>query len=348
MKKKIISIQTVSMILGFVLLSTCLMACGAVKDASEKIPESSQTNKDSSSGLVDDESSVGTGNSEESLDDELDSLEANFMTKGDLIVANEGSDVVVLLDSDGNFKKIVYNESNFSHTITGLSWKEDTKEVLITVSGSGEVIAVSAIDGSSRTVISGSVLSSGVYDVVELSNGLLLVAEYSTLKLFNQSGIPQSWNSPAQPRAEEVAATSDGGFVVCSSHNNTGRVEKYHVNGTSDGAFKVVNASAAYSNANRAYGCKQLSNGKFVVSWDGSEEAIAILSEDLSAEELVYQEPSILRSPRGVEEKENGNILVLDSYFHHIVELDSDLELVRVFGDTVLNSPAQIIEVPTL
>lgn len=274
---------------------------------------------------------------------------ATYMLEGELVVTNYYSDSALLLDSDGNFKEILYNVENNQEQVVGVNWNNSTNEVVLSINGwPDRLIAISAIDGSQRVVVQTNQFNGSTLGVTVNSNGEYYAIETHRVEKFDSNGIRiNNGNFPTGNlfnNLSQINLHSDGGFLVCGYGGD--RVAIYNENGVQQ--FSAVSGISGTTNG---FGCNQLSSGEVVTSWDGSSDTITVYNSDLSTTLASFSDTSILPAPRGIGIKANGNILVTDASYHYIVELsynsdDNSLSFVRSIGGGLLNYPWQVIEIP--
>ena len=122
--------------------------------------------------------------------------EGNLIESGDIVIANNMSDVILLLKPDGEYKAVLYNLRNTAETVWGLSWDSETKEVLATVDGSDRVVAIENKKGTVRTILSdGNLTGTPLRGIMRLPGGDYLIAEDNSVERFSFSGnrISNSW-----------------------------------------------------------------------------------------------------------------------------------------------------------
>lgn len=272
------------------------------------------------------------------------SRDGALMSPGDIVVSNQTSDSALLLDKDGNLKKIIYNAANNLEQIFGVNWNNQTNEVLLTINGSPDrVLAVSAYDGSIREAVRHPQLNGNIYGVAADSNGDFLVIETSRIEKFtaNNSRV----NNGTFPTGNILTAStqinmlSTGDFVLCGT--TTDRVRIYN-----SSAVQQAEAQSGVAGTTNAYGCAESSNGNIISTWDGTTDTVIVFNSDLSSQLFTYSDTNYIGAPRGVTVKANGNILVTDNTYEWIVELDDEANFIRTLGSGILNNPWQLIEIP--
>ena len=269
---------------------------------------------------------------------------SNFVVQpGDVVVTNITNDSVVLLDSTGNFKRVLYDVQNNVEIPYGVGWKSDTLEVLVAIDGADRVMAISAIDGSSRAFIQTPFLNGAIRGVAQLRDGSVIVAESNAIEKFDTNGNRITTGFPLTGginNVENVYPKADGGFIVCARGGDV--VRTY----TAAGVMQNTTASGIGGTTD-GYGCSELSDGRIVTAWSGSTDTVSIYNSSLSTSLTTYSDTTIAPSPRGVAQLANGNIIVADATYHHIIEVSSsDGSFVGTFSSYGLSSPNQLYVIP--
>ena len=269
-----------------------------------------------------------------------------YAQTGDIVVTNYNSDSAMLLDAEGNFKSVIYNVTNNStDQIMGVAWDSVKKKIVLSISGSTDrVVSISPLDGSSSEVIVNTQFNGTPWGLTVDTSGNYLLIETSAIEKFdsNYQRVSDATFpvSLAMINPIQIGNVPSLGFVVCSAQSD--------VVSTFDNSFNVINSkTSTITDTNDAYGCGSDDEGNIYVSWYGTTSTIAKYNTDFSSELLTYSDISVLRSPRGIAVKSNGNILVTDVHFHYIVELDSSFNFVRNLGAGYLNYPWHVLEIPS-
>ncbi|WP_127714253.1 hypothetical protein [Halobacteriovorax sp. HLS] len=269
---------------------------------------------------------------------------SNFVVQpGDVVVTNITNDSVVLLDSTGNFKRVLYDVQNNVEVPYGVGWKADTLEVLVAVDGADRVMAISAVDGSARALIQTPFLSGSIRGVAQLTDGSIIVAESNGVEKFDTNGNRITTGFPLTGginNVENVYPKADGGFIVCARGGDV--VRTY----TAAGVLQNSTASGIGGTTD-GYGCTELSDGTIATSWSGSTDTVSIYNSSLSSASATYNDTTTVPSPRGVAQLANGNLIVADATYHHIIEINpADGSFVGTFSSYGLSSPNQIYVIP--
>lgn len=241
---------------------------------------------------------------------------------GDLIISNQGTDSVLLFDSSGKYKDVVYDLPTANgEAITGISENTLTGEILLAVDGTPDrVIAIKKSDLSSREYIRDANLTGTIRGITFLTSGDVLVTETSNIEKFDLIGYrvtTGSWPKALQTTGSGVDALSGGGFVHCSTGSDV--VRTYDAAGT-----QVATVSSGIAGTTDAIDCKVASDAGIIVAWSGTTDTIRKYSADLGTSTWSYSSLSVLSTPSGVAVRANGNVLALDSVLNHVVEITFD------------------------
>ena len=141
---------------------------------------------------------------------------------------------------------------------------------------------------------------------------------------------------------QDVKALQDGRWIATST---TQAVRLYEDSVT---AFAAVATAAIPVGTTAAHGVAELSNGKFLVSWEGAAtDYLSIYNADLTLDEHVFgNNQAVLIAPRGVAQKANGNYLVADNTRDYVLEINSDGQVVRIIGQGILDGAYSVLVVP--
>ncbi|ATH08520.1 hypothetical protein BIY24_11335 [Halobacteriovorax marinus] len=266
-----------------------------------------------------------------------------YILPGDIVVSNITNDSVVVYSSDGVFKRVIYDLENNAEVPYGVGWKHDTLEVMVAVDGSDRVMGISAIDGSVRTIIQSASLSGSIRGVTQLVDGSILVAESNGIEKFTTNGVRVTDGFPLNGginNVENVFAKADGGFVVCARGGDVTRT--YEADGTMENS-----TASGIGGTTDGYGCTELDDGTIASAWSGSTDTISFYDSGLTTLGYSYNDTSLLPSPRGVAQLANGNIVVADATYHHLVEIDAGSgDFVGILASSGLSTPNQIVVIP--
>lgn len=274
-------------------------------------------------------------------DPSTDTPAADCMISGDILVTNSGSSAVVLLDTDGNFKRVVYNVNN-SEKIYGINWLSGNSEFIIAIDGVDRVVAVSKTDCSSRDYIVDSNLNGNLRGITQVSNGDILIVETDNIERFTSTGLrinSSGWPKALQTGGTQLSAIPAGGFVQCSLTADV--VRTYNDAGT-----QLATKASGIAATTDGVGCIVMANGNIATAWSGTTDSVAIYNSSFTTTVATYSNLGVLAAPGGIAQRANGNLLVLDRTFNYIVELTSAGTFVNVIGDGVLSTPEFISVVP--
>lgn len=259
---------------------------------------------------------------------------------GNVIVSTTGNDAVFMFDSDGNFLDLLYALPASAGQVYGMTWNAPTQEVLVAIDAPDYVVAIDPATKASRLAFIHGQFAGNIRGIAYLPVSQdIVVAETSGIERFRQDGtrVTSGWplsggnlNSPWS-----LSTRASGGFVAC----NVGGSDVVQTIGE-DG----VEIDSVVVGGN-PYGCKELSDGRIAVARQTGDE-LRIYSSDLSTLELTWSDTVSMTDPRGVGELGNGNILISDVSYDHIVVITPSGTLVKEFGRSVLNDPNDIVVVP--
>lgn len=247
----------------------------------------------------------------------------DVIQSGDIVVSNQGADSVLLFDSTGVFKDVIFEISTVNgEAITGITENSLTDEVLVAVDGTPDrVMAIKKSDLSSREYIRDNTNFTGtIRGLTFLTSGDTLVVETSNIEKFDSMGYrvtTGSWPKSLQTTGSGLDALSNGGFIHCST--GTDVVRTYDDAGT-----QVATVSSGIAATTDAADCKVSTDGGIVAAWSGTTDTIRKYSADLSTATWSYSSLSVLSTPSGIAVRANGNVLAMDSVFNHVVEISFD------------------------
>lgn len=284
---------------------------------------------------------------------ESSSNDANLIQSDDIIVSNTGNDSIILLDPDGVYKATLVDAQTSNQIVyNGLGYDAVSKQILYVndhaVAIFESINALSLFDGSSRTVLNNNQLAGTMPGVARLTNGDYLVLETATtVEKFNASGIRQGapFIGAAANAVVDMNPLLNGGFVLCASAT-AGTVRTYNAAG-------VIQATATSATpvpslgAWAASSCAQTPEGNIVVAYSNAAgDAVRMYNSALTTTLWTYQDTNLLTTPGKVTVRSNGNVLVSDTGFHHIIELSPTGTFLRTIGGAVLSTPTHILAVP--
>ncbi len=262
----------------------------------------------------------------------------------DLVVTNYSGDAALLLDKDGNFKKLLYNVDNNKEQVVGVNWNSFNNRIVLSINGVPDrVISINPFDGEYTEVVKDSQYNGNTFGLAVDNQGSYLLIESHRLEKYSKKGIRiNDANFPTGNlvnNLSQVSINKEGNIIVCGYGGDRVKVYDDEIN-------QLASTASGIGGTTNAYGCKGNKSGQIVASWDGSSDAVVIYNSDLTIEEFRFQDTTLLTAPRGVEIKKNGNILVADATYHYLLELTPELEYVRTIGGGILNYPWGILEIP--
>lgn len=237
------------------------------------------------------------------------------LASGDIIVSTAGTGAVIALESDGTYKRTLYEplvDGNINDRTYGLHWDSSTRQLYVAVEYTlGRKIIVVDGDDYSLSVLTADVvgLSAALRGMSALSGGDLLVAVNGGTKIerYTTAGvrITAGWPLTAVTGVQDVDGTTDGGLLVCGGAANT--VQKRNSAG-------AVTSSTTYTGGT-AVGCLELSGGNVAVAWQhatAGSDRVRVYNSTLGSIVTDFSN-SFLTNPVGVAQKPDGNLLVVES-----------------------------------
>lgn len=276
----------------------------------------------------------------------------NLVKSGDIVVVNTGNDTILLLDEAGEFKEALLDSSTDPSLIyNALAYDSSLDQILVAydskVATSDRIIGISLWDGKVSNVLSNGNLNGVLTGVARLNNGSLVVLEgTTTMELFDAASVRSGnpFSAAITANGVDVQPLANGGYVVCST-GTANTVRTYSVAGvlaaTATSALPLPTLGALASS-----GCKQNAAGNIVVAYSGATDHIRSYNSTLTTINWTFNDPNVLATPGKIAFRKNGNILITDTGFNHIVELNSSGGFVRTIGGSVLTTPLSLIVIP--
>ena len=269
----------------------------------------------------------------------VDENSNSIVASGDILVANDTSDAIYLMNSDGEFKRVIYNHINTENAY-GVNYYQG--KVLIGVDGVDRILTFDTDTAEVETAIVNPGLTGTLRGLTGLAGGDYLVIETNALERFDanfERVTSNGWPKTLMTTPNQINPLADGGFVMCAT--GTDAVRLYAEDGT-----QTATASSPGAGATNPYGCVELDDGRIAAVWEGTSDRVVVYSADLSSSTVVFNDISIISNPRSIAQAANGNLLIADYDRDLIVELTPAGTYVRTIGDTVLNNPAMIAVIP--
>lgn len=269
------------------------------------------------------------------------------ITSGDIIVSNFGTKSVIALDSSGNYKRTLYSDlvSN-GMAPYGLAYNSSTQELLVAVDGTSDfIVAIDIATGDQRTFYIGGVLSGNIRDIAISLAGEVAVVETNAFERFNLAGTSLGNANPTLTTISGIKALSAGGYVACATAG-TNNLK------TLSSIFATVNQVTVATNL--PYDCMELDDGTIGFVQSGATDGVSIRTNGAGLPQIALYDngaggelsTAVLSDPRGMTQRANGNILVSDYAYHHIVEMTSSGVYIDTLGGDVLNQPMFMVIIP--
>lgn len=252
----------------------------------------------------------------------LGSEDSNLIQSGDILISNGGTDSVLLFDSTGTFKDVIFDITAVNgEAIYAISENTITDEILVAVDGTPDrIMAIKKSDLSTREFIRDTNLTGNIRGMTYLTSGDTLVVETSNVEKFDSMGYrvtTGSWPKALQTTATGLGALAGGGFIHCSTGSDV--VRTYDASGV-----QVATAASGIAATTDVTDCKVAPDGSIVVAFAGTTDTIRNYSSDLATINWDYSSLSVLSSPTGVAVKSDGAVLALDSVLNHLIEIKFD------------------------
>lgn len=282
---------------------------------------------------------------------ESSSDDVNLIQSGDIVIVNNNSDAILLLNSDGTYKEaLVDSPTDATLLFGGVTYDRTNNQLLYlhdsTTNANDAVRAISLYDGEVSTYLTNSNLAGVLPGLARLTGGELVVLETTTVveKFLADRTRITPFTPTLTATVLDIRDLNDGGFMVCNNAT-TNSVRTFSVAGVT--VATATSASPAPSlGALAPSGCDQGPNGNIAVVYSGATDSVRMYNSALSTISWTFSDNNVLTTPGRLSVGPNGHTYVIDTGFNHIVEIDENGSLVQTIGGTVLSGPAQILVVP--
>lgn len=285
---------------------------------------------------------------------ESSSNDVNLIQSGDIVVVNTGNDTIVLLDSNGTYKSVLFDsQTDATLSFGGLAYDSINKKILFTYDSTtaalDSVRSIDLFEGTTTSLISNANLNGTLPGIARLTGGELMVLEgTNTIEKFLSTGV-RSGNpflATLTTNVADISKLASGGFVTCSS-GTTNTVRTYNADGTVvASATSAAPVGVPALGAQASTSCLEDVSGNIIVAYSGATDAVRAYNSTMTTVEWTYTNTAHLTTPGKLAKRSNGNILVTDTGFNHIVELDPNGVFVQIIGGAVLSTPSNIVVVP--
>lgn len=204
--------------------------------------------------------------------------------------------------------------------------------------------AVSVVDGSYRNLIINVNLTTPLRGVSVLTDGSILVTHANLVHKFSSTGTritAGSWPKTLMNSPQQISATSDGGFALCS--DNVDLVRTYNAAGTQ----VATSTASGIATTTDVFACMVLSDGRIVNAWNGTTDTVSLWSSNFSSRTNIYADTAVMANPRGIAQRANSNLLITDATNNYIIEIDLSGNFIQTFAGSILNGPTSIFVVPS-
>lgn len=262
------------------------------------------------------------------LNQELKSSYSNlFINRGELIAVSYTERDMSSYNFRTGKQKQVTNVSRVLDTARGSVWLRDTNELAVTLDGRDRVVAINAVDGTTRDLIVNGGLNGVIRSMTQLEDGDLLIIESNNIERFSVNGQRRTIGWPISlPSGTQIRVLDNGNFIACAG-GTTDQARIYDP----DGNQLFASSGPA---GHDARGCEELNDGRIVVSWSGASDQIIVYNSDLTNPQVLIRNSDIgiMPAPNSLAVTKENNILVADTSFNYIIEFDSNGNFIRTFG----------------
>lgn len=278
--------------------------------------------------------------------------DANQNFSGFIIVANNTTRNVVLLDPNGNYvRDLLVLDRAGSEVPWGLGMY-DSQNVMITVEGVDRVMIANLATGQNASFITNVNLTGTMRGITRLSGGDILVSDTNGVERFTGDLAPTRITSGGWPKVllntgrTLAKYTGSNEFLHCGA-GTSDRVDIFSNSGISLANASATSPLPSLGAAHDGSACAVGPSGQVAVAWNGASDAIRVYSNSsLSTISYTYQNATTLTNPTAVAFRPNGNLLTADSTSNLMFELDPTGTLVQTFQTSQIVVPNQILVVP--
>lgn len=274
-----------------------------------------------------------------------------------IIVANNTSRNVVLLDPNGTFVRTLYQDFIGTNTPFGLSMY-DSENVLIGIEGTDQAQIANLRTGTSSTYIVDANLTGTIRGVARLSGGDVIVSEGTgSVERFSSGTSPTRITSGGWPVALMTTVTNMRGlsntanyFVQCSTGTDAVRI--YNTSGTQQytatSAVPAPSLGAVYD----VQGCDVGPSDQIVALYNGANDGVRVYDSTLASIVWTYQNAALLPNPRAVGFRKStangataGYVLAIDNS-NLMIEINTSGILSRTISTPVIAVANEMLVVP--
>lgn len=277
------------------------------------------------------------------------------LVSGDIIVSTAGTGSnksVFAYSSTGAFKRVIQTYSGSTASPYGLVWNASSKEVLIALDTGSRIDAVKATDCTVSTKVNDPTnLNSTVRGISVAANGDILVVRSATttnVMRYNSNGnLVAGWpKTGLASQSSGIFATATG-YVECTNTGATTGVSVYLDTGALVAGQSRTSGVTGTTTAND---CRVLQNGQLATTWSGTTPTLQITNVNSGLTLVQNLQDSHLSLPRGIAERSNGNILVVDGTNNNVIEYTYNgstwVYASTPIGPGILASPQYITIIP--
>ena len=130
------------------------------------------------------------------------------------------TDSVILLDKDGNVKRVLYEVQQAGRAVNGLAWIQETQEIAVSVDVQDAIMAINSYNGSVRQLYASNQLNGAIRGLAQLGSGNMVAIESNNFESFTLEG--DRVNNGIFPKVTgnsntaQLNSLQNGGLVGCS------------------------------------------------------------------------------------------------------------------------------------
>lgn len=276
---------------------------------------------------------------------DLQSQDDLTVKSDDIIVLSQGTRSVIQLDHNGQYIDTLYVAPTGS-SLKALTWDRVNNRALVgyTYNATTKIISITPSNKGINDFSVNAFLTATLNTLVPTVNGFLFSATPNIIRKLNYNGAYNAGsgfplNIGPTGSIVQMATLANNQFLVCSS--TSPYIKIFNSNGVEQLSASNITPP---SQATTLTGCNAISTGQIAISWSGTNDTVAVYNpNNFSTALYQYTDTAILAAPKWIQKASNGNVLIGDTSFNHIVELTPKMEFVRTLGASYFSTPVQFI-----
>ncbi len=274
-----------------------------------------------------------------------------------IIVSNNTTRNVVLLDANGTFVRSLFQDFSGTNTPFGLSMY-DSENVLISVEGTDRVEIANLRTGTSTSYLVDGNLTGTMRGVARLSGGDIVVSEGTgPVERFSSGTSPARMTGGGWPANLMTTVTAMRGlvstanyFVQCSTGTDAVRI--YDTTGTQIYTANSTTPGTSLGAVYDAQGCDVGPSDQIVALYNGANDGVRVYNSTLASVAWTYQNTVLLSNPRAVGFRRNsgnggtaGYVLAIDNS-NMMLEINTSGVLSRTITTPAIAVANEMLVVP--